>query len=462
MQGHITEETAKMFHSKFQTALGTDQKCFSPTLCPSSDDLSKPPYITVSDWYCDFVRSGVISVSTGKVASITGNTAQLSDGTKIDNLAAVVVAAGFDPSTRLDFLPQKTLQTLQFSPKHTDQVVALAFHGTHHPQVPNLGFVGFYRAQYWGVMQMQARFLAKLWSSKPRAEIFTRKVDGDESIHRTLSLRDDPRLSQFPMGDYPYLMQEFAEVLSIPIQMPLPNDAPNLSWNNLPLDTLTPARYTLPNEDGQDNTNASKLLQDTAHTATQALTTPRFVPRAVFRSLLGTWKLERDLHSKLPTHPSGHFSGTAQFLLRDKTKDGLKCATNATSTPVGGEESGYEYLYIEDGDFKTEQGFGFRATRRYIYRYDDEKEILSVWFAKPDDPKRADYLFHDVEFEAPPVDGSGHKKGWPAKSGHLCIDDYYDVKYNFAFKAVNLEEWTCAYTVKGPKKDYTISGTYRR
>ncbi len=461
-QGHITEDTAKVIHGKFQGALGTDQRCFSPLLNPSGDDLTKPPYLAVSDWYCDFVRSGFISLANGKVDSVTDNAARLSDGTSIDNIAAVVVAAGFDPSPCLDFLDNQTLEKLHFSPKHTDQLVALAFHGTHHPDVPNLGFVGFYRSPYWGVMQMQARLLARLWSREPKPAVFAAKLAADDSIQRTLGLRDDPLLSQFPMGDYAFLMQEFGDALSIPIQPPASLEAPNLSWNDLPLDTLTPARYSLPNEDGQGNTNASKLLQATAETAQQGLTTARFVPRAVFRSLLGTWKLERDLHSKLPTHPSGHFSGTAQFLLRTKTTDGLKCAANENSQPGDCDEAGYEYLYIEDGEFKTQQGFGFRATRRYIYRYDDANEVLSVWFAKPEDSKRADYLFHEIEFEAPPKEGGGHKNGWPAKSGHLCIDDYYDVKYNFAFKAVNLESWTCAYTVKGPKKDYTISGIYKR
>lgn len=230
-----------------------------------------------------------------------------------------------------------------------------------------------------------------------------------------------------------------------------------LSHNNLPLNALTPARYSILNEDGNGNLEAQSLLQDTATVAEGALTSSRFVSRAVFRSLLGTWSLERDLDSKLPTHPSGHFSGKAQFLLRRRTEDGLQCATSDVSIESGDTESDWEYLYIEDGEFKTQQGFGFRATRRYVYRYDEATDKLSVWFAHPEHQKRADYLFHEVEFET-----ADEKSGWKAKSGHLCIDDYYDVKYNFAFQGVNLDNWTCAYTVNGPKKDYTIRGTYTR
>ena len=135
---------------------------------------------------------------------------------------------------------------------------------------------------------------------------------------------------------------------------------------------------------------------------------------------------------------------------------GLRCAVNVSEDSPSDDELGMEYLYIEEGEFKTEQGFGFKATRRYVWRYDELKDVLSVWFAKPEDLKRADYLFHEIEFTEPT------DKGWKAKAGHLCIDDYYDVKYNFAFQAVNLKEWGIEYTVKGPKKDYTISCTYKR
>lgn len=445
----------------FLNALGTDQSAFSPLLYVDGATKTQPPYLAVSDWYCDFVRSGLISLSNGKFESISGNTAKLDDGTQIDDVVAIVLATGFDPSPCVSYLPSKILKTLNHSPRHTEQPLALAFHGTHHPDVTGLGFVGFYRSPYWGVMQMQARFLAQYWSTPidARPEALELKLKSDKSIQRTLDLRDDPRLSQFPMGDYPFLMQEFSEALSIPRVDPSLSGIPTLSYNSLPLDMLTPARYPSPSDDASAKADAEKLRQDTVHVARDGLTTPRFMPRAVFRSLLGTWKLERELTSTLPTHPSGHFSGTARFLLRDKTSDGLQCARQSLGSSDPDEDRGMEYLYIEDGEFKTEQGFGFRASRRYIWRYNEKEESLSVWFAKPGDPKRADYLFHEIEFLQPE---NGCEKGWSAKAGHLCIDDYYDVKYNFAFQAVNLQNWSIEYTVKGPKKDYSIKGEYTR
>ena len=104
----------------------------------------------------------------------------------------------------------------------------------------------------------------------------------------------------------------------------------------------------------------------------------------------------------------------------------------------------------------------FRATRRYVWRYDEAKDVLSVWFARTDDNTRADYLFHNLEFLIPNEENNVAAKGWQAEASHLCIEDLYDVHYDFNFKAVNLKDWKLAYSVKGPKKDYTISGKYSR
>lgn len=467
-QGHISEEHANMVHTIFEGLLG-DQEQFSSLLMPNVEERNQPAYLAVSDWYTEFVRSGMITLSFGKVVSLENDLVTLDDNdAQVDDIAAVILATGFDPSPCIDFLPQDVLATLQHSPRHYNQALALAFHGTHHPEVLNLGFVGFYRSPYWGVMQMHARFIADLWSNQTDGlpDALQRKLQADNSIKRTLGLRDNPRLSQFPMGDYMYLMQEFSEALSIPMHESIMPDTPTLSRNNLPLDALTPSRYPSPNDDAAAKEEAEKSLKQTRDLSIECLTSPRFVARGVFRSLLGEWRLERDLTSRLPSHPSGKFVGTAQFLLRERTSEGLQCAADPNSTASCDEDGGedLEYLYIEDGEFKTTSGFGFRATRRYIWRYDSKKDVISVWFAKPDDQKRADYLFHEIEFESPPSGDNKRREneGWKAKAGHLCIDDYYNVKYEFAFNKVNLKKWSIEYTVNGPKKDYSIHGTYER
>lgn len=448
-QGHISEATARNVHQVLQQKLGNNQSIFSPLLAFNDCAKSEPPYVAMSDWFCDFVRLGLIRLSRGKVDSIQGDRASVaSKGEEIEKIAAVILATGFDSSPCIDFLADDILSRLQFSPRHTDLPVALAFHGSHHPDVPGLGFVGFYRAPYWGVMQMQARLLTELWSGEAKSEALLRKLEHDRSIQRTLDLRCDCRVSQFPMGDYQFLMQEFAEALGLDVQYSDLVQPRSLSLNEGPLDFLSPSRYQGRGDDDESRSEGRKSVEDALRVAEEGLTMTRFVPRAVFRSLLGTWRLERDVESRLPSHPSGHFSGTAQFLLREMTSDGLPPRTD--------DGIGMEYLYVEDGEFKTESGFGFRATRRYIWRYDEHEGAITVWFAKPEDQKRADYLFHKIEFQDPAADG------WRARAGHLCVDDYYDVKYRFAFEAVNLKDWDITYLVRGPRKDYSIRGAYGR
>jgi hypothetical protein len=442
-----------MTHSIFKSVLGTDQSMFSPHVAVNGQATEDPPYLAVSDTYMDFVRSGMISVSRGKLNSLDKTTAVLSDNEQITDIAAVIYATGFEAASSISFLPSSVRDELATAPGDLNNTVALGFHGTHHPSVPNLGFVGFYRSPYWGIMEMQARVLATLWSP-PVAESLTDVIASDTSVSRTMSLRANPsRLSQFPMGDYIYLMSSFSSALSLPIRS-VPPVGPTLPSNGKHLDMLTPARYSSVNLSAEQEDEVKTALSQTYDTALAGLTTPKFVARAVFRSLLGEWHLDRALKSKLPSHPSGRFVGIAKFLLRNGTADGRP----STQTE---NDLGWEYLYIEQGEFRADNGFTFPASRRYVWRYDEENDQLSVWFAKTDDQKRADYLFHDVEFlHRPPLEDDG--KGWQAQAGHLCIDDFYNVKYEFKFQAVNLKEWTVGYNVSGPKKDYTIAGVYTR
>ena len=61
-------------------------------------------------------------------------------------------------------------------------------------------------------MEMQARFLARLWSGDAQA---AKALNEDKTMDTMLKLRRDPRQGQFPMGDYAYLMESFAKILGI-------------------------------------------------------------------------------------------------------------------------------------------------------------------------------------------------------------------------------------------------------
>lgn len=450
-QGHISVDAAETLNAIYQSVLGTDQGEFSTHVKVDGDLVKQQPFLAMSSHYADFVRSGFIKVSRGKVSSISGTTAVVDPSNEqIEEVAAVVLATGFDPAPSLSFLPPSVLDIISFAPSHASLPTALAFHGTHHPQLSTLGFVGFYRSPYWGVMEMQARFITHLWTASQHSPALKEALEKDDTIERTIALRSDPRISQFPMGDYAFLMQEFATALGLKISAPRET---SLLANGKSVDILTPARYAPVNATDAQMTEVEKNLSSTHDTAMAGLTKAKFVAQAVFRSLLGDWKVERENVSR-SDHPSGRFVGTAKFLLREGTSDGRQI-------PQDG-DLGMEYLYIEEGDFTTNTGITMRASRSYIWRYDEGKDVLSVWFTKTNDKLKADYLFHDIEFIVPDGDEQQQTEGWKAKASHLCEKDLYIPHYQFNFKAVNLKDWKLTYEVNGPSKDYTLSATYTK
>ena len=174
-------------------------------------------------------------------------------------------------------------------------------------------------------------------------------------------------------------------------------------------------------------------------------------PGDIFIALEGNWRLYRNLKSAIATYPSGIFEGTAIFKKR-LPSDVLYDA---------------EYLYIEEGKFTTGRGLSFAATRRYVYRHQKDKDMISAWFVKPDDGTVVDYLFHELDFVTQVGASVGlnddrkalvlHAQGY-----HLCIEDIYQPVYKFRFKHMKLDTWSLKYTVKGPNKDYTADSCYAR
>ncbi|KAK6532345.1 hypothetical protein TWF281_006534 [Arthrobotrys megalospora] len=464
-QGHISVETARFVNSFFHGLLKTNQSEFSPRLTVQESDYDNQPFVGISDPYMDFVRSGTIGISRGKLQSLSGNIAYVGpSGEQIDDIAAVVLATGFKASTSLSFLPEEIQQKLSIAPNDLNNTVALAFHNTHHPDVPNLGFVGFYRSPYWGAIEMQARFVTALFSyggphSSSLPASIVNSLKNDKSIERTISLRTDPRASQFPMGDYAWLSQEFGIALDID-QVSRLGKMPILPPKNKEMNVLTAARYPGKKLNEVRRMENEKNLNRTEEVVTAGITKGRFVARAVFRSLLGEWKLDRTVVSQRPEQPSGRFVGTATFYLRNGTSHGRE--EEFANIEKEGGDHGFEYLYVENGEFVDEvKGLRFNATRRYIWRYNERKDKLSVWFVKTDEDRTADYLFHDIDFVLP-NEGASNDDGWKAKASHLCIEDLYDVQYRFSFDSVNLRDWKLGYSVSGPKKDYSIDGVYRR
>ncbi|KAL8670598.1 MAG: hypothetical protein Q9168_004872 [Polycauliona sp. 1 TL-2023] len=169
----------------------------------------------------------------------------------------------------------------------------------------------------------------------------------------------------------------------------------------------------------------------------------------LFDVLAGPWTIERTIQSALPTSPSGTFSGEAQF----------------NSRPATAPDFDKEYLYIENGNFTTDQGLAFTATRRYVYRYRRSSDSISAWFVKPDDNTAVDYLFHEIQLHdsnTTSTNCSLPNGVIKASSYHLCVKDHYTPDYVWQITNGRLHDWKLVYGVKGPEKDYVAEASYAR
>ncbi|KAH7364094.1 flavin-containing monooxygenase-like protein [Rhexocercosporidium sp. MPI-PUGE-AT-0058] len=485
--GHITTDAAALTHGFMETHTGTKQTEFGSALGVEGETKTEPPLLACSDQYTEFVRHKKIDVITGRMVEASGDSITFSNASgdieTITDVAAIVCATGFDASPSIDFLPADVLEKLDFDATDDGFPLALNVHTTISKKIPSLGFVGFYRSPYWGVMEMQARFLAKLWSGDEKAK---RAFDEDTTMQTMMKLRKDPRRAQFPMGDYAYLMESFAEILDI--QRYEPSSSPPGARSGI----ITPYRYTYPSITPTQNMEVKLALGEHYSTFHASSQKAKFVPRAVFRGLQGIWTLNRTITSRIATFPSGTLTGTASLLPRNPTDAQAKPPPRSTSTSTSSNQAlpsttplpsssgptcskppttpsaNLEYLYFEEGQFLTSFGATMNAKRSYVYRYFEEADCIDLWFAKQD-YLTADYFFHRVEFRVPGSgggggSGSGKRAGepWRAVSSHLCIEDMYDVSYEFYFSGATLESWTSEYTVKGPQKDYTIRNVYTR
>jgi hypothetical protein len=332
-----------MVHGFMETYIGTDQTDLSTDISMTGGVRSEPPLLACSDHYTEFVRHKKIKTLTGKVTRASLNTIEIADGSgntqTISDIAAIVCATGFDASASLSFLPVDILEILKFSPDSDAFPLALNVHSTVNRKIPSLGFVGFYRSPYWGVMEMQARFLSALWSGDSKS---VKALEDDATIDAMLKLRRDPRRAQFPMGDYAYLMESFASILSITRQ------EPPSSPSNTKAGIVLPPRY-LPSSASPSSQHEAKLsLEIIDRILSSSASQGKFVARAVFRALQGIWHLDRKINSRLETFPSGSLNGTASFLPRSPTEEGKEM----------------EYLYFEEGEFRPSWGRTMSAKRR--------------------------------------------------------------------------------------------------
>ncbi|KAJ5658463.1 FAD-dependent pyridine nucleotide-disulfide oxidoreductase [Penicillium longicatenatum] len=298
--GVIPKDKIAKTNEYFSSLLGAEYKEFGHMQGnPSQNMNSQPPWVAIGNNYAEFVRSGAIQSTMGRAVSVkTNQETKLStieiasaDGqtNTLDNIASIVLATGFTPFDSLSLLPADVLAALEYSKEDPFLPLVLDKGGTIRSEVPDLGFVGFYRGPYWGVMEMQARFLGAEWIKKSRQPLKT------ETQRQSLRILRGPDKSlqrgQFPMGDYVGLMESFSKDLGI--------DRTGLSENDSRSGPAIPARYTYKHpsitahkdmcNEKERTLSALKALSDPSHQSLQDA-----AALAVFRALHGTWRFSRE------------------------------------------------------------------------------------------------------------------------------------------------------------------------
>jgi hypothetical protein len=444
----VPPEKANKGHEFLRSVIGGDQRDLgNPTLVYGSDQTKHPGYTAITDTYSEFVRSGVIVPVQGWVDNVTQQ--ESADTFKVGvkqyepwyhapnntpkgtyellDVTGIIEATGY--KNNLDYLDPAIKDRLGHDPA-CSRIPFLLKRGSILAEVPTIGFVGFYEGPYWGVMEMQARIIAKTWSRSTLPPLVGAGLDDAEvTAHMRRAIRDDHSLQvpQFWMSDYIGLIEELARAGDVT------RDDQTFGGQSGP---AFPSRYYGAGTDPE----AATVVQQVVTTINASKDDAKFVAAAAFRAMQGVWTLRRKIDSRI-TSPGGVFQGTAHFHPRFPTDDTYSA----------------EYLYIEDGTFTMDTGYSFPATRRYVYRYNDSKDEITAWFPDEDGVTTGAF-FNKWEFYPPDDD----YRGWLARGHHWCDPDTYKSSCEFRFRGASLQTFGITYEVEGPKKDYSHESWYER
>ncbi|PCH44990.1 FAD/NAD(P)-binding domain-containing protein [Wolfiporia cocos MD-104 SS10] len=388
------------------------QSLFPDGLLPSfSFDTSTPPQIGISDFYRGGTRTGVVQTYLARLASIDTNTGELvlSTGERINPPDVIILCTGY--SVSLPYLSQSVLDAIGFQPEN-HSVPFLSHRLVLHPDMPNAGFVGMYRGSYHGIIELQARYLAALFSGAqtwPSEDEMRKGVALEESIREASSESG----IQFPHGDYVGLFESYADLLNIPMS---------------DVNYVVAANYPLTVTDGviQIRRDAENVLALSERWT--------WVRNAIFRSWAGRWKFHRKIYSGRP-EIDGRSGGIATFRMRPASI--LSTDENDTTKIVI-----QEYLYSERGDSVSATERMIHEQHEAVYRFDPAADVIAVWSVSPDEEKnspdegRMGRWHHDIENVSPnPVDPSWFEEqrdldGWFASGSKI---DSCTTVYKFVF-----------------------------
>ncbi|KZT01144.1 FAD/NAD(P)-binding domain-containing protein [Laetiporus sulphureus 93-53] len=355
LNGRRTEminPTADVNHDKHNYL----QSLFPNNLLPSFKvDTSTPPQVGISELYRGGIQTGIVQIYLARLAAIDTTTGDLvlSTEERIDCPDVVIMCTGYN--IVLPYLSQSARDAISFQPNNRS-VPFLSHRLVLHPDLPNAGFVGMYRGTYYGVIELQARYLAAVLSgiqSWPSKDEMKKGVALEESVREASSKSG----IQFPHGDYAGLFESYADLLGIPM-----SDATYMVAANYPLEVTR-------------GVEEIRLDTESAFTLMKSRT---WVRGAVFRSWAGRWKVNRKVRGASEPRMNGQFVGFGTFLMRPVT-------ASPSGPGVMTEAVIREYLYHEQGVFISATGGSAEEQRKAVYRYDPASDTIAVWSVVRDD-----------------------------------------------------------------------------
>ena len=394
----------------FLRRVGGDPGAASPELA-FDRDRELPQTIVISDDFLELVRGGSVAVKRSASLRFDAAGVTFADGTR-QELDAVILCTGFTSS--LPFFDRAVLDAIGFD--GSDQLQPKLLHRTmFHPDLPGLSFVGHYRGPYVPVMELQARWLARIVAGELPMPDRLAMLGG---IAGERALRTQQPRPQFPHPDFVAMADSLAREAGV-----FPELAADDPLRMRVLEgPLVPAQFRL------SGPHAAPALARAAIAATPApiLDDPRdpvaVLPgRRVLDLLRGRWSIERRIE------PGGYFAGEASFTPRSPAS----------------------LLYRESGRVVLDNGNELDGENSYVYAL--RNGDIEISFA--DGPSRGKQ-FIDISL---PADDPAE---FPVVSAdrHLCRLDTYEA----TFRLEHADLFRMTYVVRGPKKSYVSRSVYRR
>ncbi|CCD48387.1 similar to flavin-containing monooxygenase [Botrytis cinerea T4] len=398
------------------------------------------PYAVVGDKYAEFIRSGAIKQVLGRITQLEqppnknlmlATIESQSDEVKMDDIAAVVYATGFSTSPALDFLSDEIKKSLGFDASYPRLPLLLSRDcmSSSRDSPSSLALMGFFDGSYWGVLESQARLIARKWSeqnsglSSPTHDHNKTEEDNSPKLRtfmeelRIMMDKDPSSVPQNFFSDYPGLMEETSRKLGL--------QKINVSWGERE-GMVSPARYV---DEQCNKTEAEKAIQKLQKTLQDSRDGKAIFAKSTFRGLQGSWKNSNvetefnELSPKSTFHP--------------------RYPTDATSD--------LEYLHITNHEESSHQ------IPRSIYRLRENENQIEVWSVDSKCGLAADKICYILDFNSGLVwEQTDSNRVTVVAKGAPGANLTHKTIYSFCFAGVGIADYKIEYF---DEEDVKIDGS---